>query len=99
MTRSCLVKINVTYIERSQSERRLLSGRGNLLQQIGVRHGVLDITREVLHCLGLTGARQVIVHPAQQQLFFGELEQVFAALAVVEQEHQAWMMRQVDLGE
>lgn len=72
--------------------------RCDLLQQIGVRYRVFDVIREVLHLFRLTGACQVIVDPTQEKLFFGELEQVLFALAVVEQEHETRVMCQVNIG-
>ena len=40
----------------------------------------------------------MIVHPSEQELLLCQLQQVFFALAVAQQQHQARVMRKINLG-
>ena len=41
----------------------------------------------------------MVVHPSEQQLLLGQFQQVFFAFAVAQEQDQARMMREIDLGE
>ena len=87
------------YFQGIQSDGWPQSVWCDLFEQMNIGHRVLDVAAKVFDLLALVGRLgEMIVDPSEQQLFLGKLEQVLLGLAISEQQHQAGMMRQIDLG-
>ena len=71
---------------------------GDLVQQDGVHHRVLDVGGKVGDAALAASALQVVVHPADEQLLGGQLEQVCHLLALAQQPNQLGVRLQVDVG-
>mmetsp|Transcript_39818 Transcript_39818/g.65252 ORF Transcript_39818/g.65252 Transcript_39818/m.65252 type:complete len:398 (-) Transcript_39818:557-1750(-) len=69
-----------------------------LVKQVRVGQAVLDGLAEVLHAAGAVGFLQVVVHPAQQDLVWGQREERLQCLprGGVHQQHQLRVLRQRD---
>ena len=70
----------------------------DLLEQMSVGDRVLDVRAEVLDLTsGVVRSSQMVVHPSEQEVLFGQPEQVLVGLAVSQKQHKTRMMSQIDV--
>ena len=62
-----------------------------------VGNTVADIRCEVSDLSSAARVSEVIVDPSEQDLLWGELEQVIQCLSLLQQKNQTWMMCDVDV--
>ena len=72
----------------------------DLTEQVNVGDGILDVTGQVGYlAIGAGGVVEMVVDPADEDLFGREFEKVFDRLVFSEQHDQAWVLRQVDVAQ
>ena len=71
----------------------------DLVQQVDVRHRVLDVTGEVGDLAAAGAASQVVVDPADEDLLGRQLHEVLQTLAVQQQRRQVRVLVQVDVAQ
>ena len=62
-----------------------------------VGNTVADVRCEVSDLSSAARVSEVIVDPPEQDLLWGELEQVIQCLSLLQQKNQTWMMCDVDV--
>ena len=73
--------------------------RRDLVQQVDVRHRVLDVTGEVGDLAAAGAASQVVVDPADEDLLGRQLHEVLQTLALQQQRRQVRVLVQVDVAQ
>ena len=74
--------------------------RCDLTEQVNVGDGILDVSGQVGDLpIGAGGVVEMVVDPADEDLFGREFEQVLDGLIFSEQHDQAWVLRQVDVAQ
>lgn len=71
----------------------------DLIQQVDVRNRILDIRGKVADGTTASGAFQVVIHPADENLLRRELQKILERLPFEKQRHQIRIVLKVDVGQ